>query len=77
MLARGVEFPYVHDIGLLLTLLEDAGETVPEEIRQAEILNLYATATRYPSTAQPVLEHEYAEALRIAESVVQWTEIRL
>lgn len=59
LLARGVDFPYVHDIGLLLTLLEDAGQDVPEAIRLAEKLNPFATATRYPSIGQPVSEHEY------------------
>ena len=74
LLARGVDFPYVHDIGLLLTLLQDAGEQVPEAVRQAEKLNPFATATRYPSIAQPVSEQEYLEALGIAEAVVHWAE---
>ena len=77
LLARGVDFPYVHDVGLLLTLLEDTGETVPEAIRQAEKLNPFATATRYPGIADPVSEQEYAEALRIAETVVFWAETRI
>lgn len=76
LLARGVEFPYVHDLGLLLTLLQDAGETVPEAIRQAERLNPYATVSRYPSIAQPVTEKEYVEVLGIAEAVVRWAEAR-
>ncbi|MCY4114964.1 MAG: HEPN domain-containing protein [Chloroflexi bacterium] len=77
LLARGVDFPYVHDLGLLLTLLEDAGQDVPEAIRQAEKLNPFATATRYPSIAQPVSEQEYEESLGIAEAVVQWAEASL
>ena len=77
LLARGVEFPYVHDMGLLLTLLEDAGESVPEAVRQAEKLNPYATTTRYPGIAQPVSEPEYAEAVGIAETVINWTETRI
>ena len=77
MFARGVEFPYVHDIGLLLTLLEDAGEAVPETVREAERLNPYATTTRYPDMAQPVSEQEYVEALRVADSVVRWAEARI
>ncbi len=46
LIRRGVDFPYVHDVGLLLTLLEEDGETVPELVRQAEKLNPYATTTR-------------------------------
>ena len=70
LLARGVDFPYVHDLGLLLTLLEDAGETVPEAIRRAEKLNAYATTARYPGIDEPVSEPEYVEALAIAAAVV-------
>lgn len=77
MIARGVEFPYVHDMGLLLTLLEDDGEPVPETIWEAERLNPYATTTRYPDVAQPVSEQEYAEAVRIAGSVVRWAEAHI
>ncbi len=77
LIARGVEFPYVHDLGLLLTLLEDAGEHVPEEIREAERLSPYATTTRYPDAAHPVSEQEYAEAVRVANSVVRWAESRI
>ncbi len=77
LLARGIDFPYVHDLGLLLTLLEDAGETEPETIRQAERLNPYATTTRYPAIAEPVSEKEYADALEIAETVVRWAETRI
>ena len=77
LMARGVEFPYVHDIGLLLTLLEDAGESVPETVREAERLNPYATTTRYPDMAQPVSQQEYANAVRVADSVVRWAEARI
>ena len=76
MIARGVDFPYVHDVGLLLTVLADAGEPVPEAIRRAERLTPYATTTRYPDMAQPVSEQEYAEAVAIAASVVRWAETR-
>ena len=77
LLARGVEFPYVHDIGLLLTLLEDVGESVPETVREAERLNPYATTTRDPDLAQPVSEQEYEDTVRVADSVVRWAEARI
>ena len=35
---RGMAFPYVHDLGLLLSLLEEAGEAIPEGVRRAEDL---------------------------------------
>ena len=77
LIKRGVEFPYVHDLSLLLTLLEVAGEIVPEAVRQAEKLNPYATITRYPDMAHPVSEQEYAEAVSIATIVVDWAQGRL
>ena len=77
LIRRGVDFPYVHDVGLLLTLLEEDGETVPELVRQAEKLNPYATTTRYPDIAQPVSEREYADAVEIAEAVINWAQARL
>ena len=30
MIARDIDFPYMHDLGSLLTLLEENGETIPE-----------------------------------------------
>ena len=58
-------------------LLEEAGETIPETIRQAEKLNPYATASRYPDVADPVSEGEYRDAVRVARAVVDWVQARL
>lgn len=77
MIAREIEFPYVHDLGSLLSLLEEIGEPVPEAIRTAVLLTTYATATRYPNTGAPVTEQEYQDAVAIAEAVVRWAEKRL
>ena len=71
MIAREIEFPYVHDLGSLLSLLEEIGEPVPEAIRTAVSLTTYATATRYPNTGAPVTEQEYQDAVAIAEAVVR------
>ena len=77
MLQRNVEFPYVHDLGRLLSLLEEAGELIPEVVRKADDLTRYALVTRYPGIARPVSEQEYAEAVEIAERVVQWAKEHL
>ena len=77
MIARGIEFPYVHDLGSLLSLLEEIEEPVPEAIRTAVSLTTYATATRYPNTGAPVTEQEYQDAVAMAEAVVRWAEERL
>ena len=77
MIARGIDFPYVHDLNRLLALLEEAGEAIPETIRKAESLTTYAITTRYPSAGSPISVQEHREAVEIAEAVVQWAEERL
>ena len=77
MIARNIEFPYVHDLAHLLSLLEKGGEAVPAAIRQADELTKYATIMRYPGGIRPVSESEYQEAADIAEAVVRWAGERL
>ena len=77
LITLDIDFPYVHDLALLLSLLEDAGECVPDAVRQAAVLTPYAVFTRYPAPARPVTLEEYASAVQIAEVVVRWTEERI
>ena len=74
MIRRNIEFPYVHDLARLLSMLEEAGEEIPEVVRKAEELTRYALITRYPGIARPVSEQEYAEAVAVAEEVVHWAD---
>ena len=74
LIRRSVEFPYIHDLSRLLLLLEEAGETIPGLVRQAQDLTDYATTMRYPAKGEPVSEQEYAKAIEIAEAVVHWAE---
>jgi len=74
LIKRGVEFPYVHDIAELLTLLERAGVRLPESVRQGEKLTRFAVFTRYPGIAVPISRDEYEEALNLAEQVVRWVQ---
>ena len=74
MIVRKIDFPYVHDLTRLISLLEDAGTTIPNDVRQAEQLTPYALLTRYPGTARSVSEHEYTEAVEAAQAVVRWAE---
>lgn len=62
-----VDFPYVHDLAELLTLLEKSGQKIPESIRQAEELSRYAVFTRYPGMGPQIKQREYKEAVKIAE----------
>ncbi len=74
MIARHIEFPYVHDLDQLFTLLEATGQRVPDEIHRSARLTRYATAARYPGMERPVSEQEYAEAVAMSEAVVRWAE---
>jgi HEPN domain-containing protein len=58
----------------LLTLLQESGYAVPEEIRQCGILTEYAVESRYPGVFEEVLQTDYAEAVELAQRVVGWAE---
>ncbi|MBT9145768.1 MAG: hypothetical protein DDT42_01645 [candidate division WS2 bacterium] len=74
LIALGIRFPYAHDLSELLNLVEQAGQALPEHIRQAARLSDYAVEARYPGFAEPVSREEYKEAVSIAEGVVNWAQ---
>lgn len=76
LIKREVRFPYVHDLANLLTLLGQAGEEIPPEVREAGRLSRFAVVARYPGAAEPVTDEEYHRAVAIAETVVDWAEKR-
>jgi HEPN domain-containing protein len=69
-----IPFRYVHDIAELLTLLEQGGITLPEDVRRAAGLSDYAVAARYPGPMEPVTEEEYQEAIILSATVLRWVE---
>ena len=56
LLHRQIEFPLVHNIATLLTLIQNAGFVPPADVLAAADLTDYAVMTRYPSTAEQVSE---------------------
>ena len=74
LLSRGISFPFIHDLARLLSLLEQAGEKIPDTVKRAAELTPYAVMTRYPGLAEPVTEDRYKEALAIAETLLAWVE---
>ena len=66
-------YAYTHDIHHLLTLLEESGVQIPEDIKQSERLTVYAVQTRYPGYGFPVEERHYLQALSLAELVISWS----
>ena len=65
------------NVGSGLTLLEQAGENVPDKVKEAEELTKYAVLTRYPGLAEPVTEAQYLKAVALAERIITWVKERL
>jgi HEPN domain-containing protein len=74
---HGIDFPYVHDLAQLITLLQDEGQPIPEDVKEAGRLTRYAVFTRYPGLDDPVTEEDHERAVEIAERVVVWVEAHL
>lgn len=77
LLFKNIPFRLIHDLSEPLTLLEQHGVSLPEDIRAAAALTDYSVEARYPGPFEPVTEDEYREALRIAETVVAWAEAQI
>lgn len=67
-----IRFPYIHNLTLLLDLVAQTGQHIPETVRQAATLTDYAVTTRYPGPIEPVTPEEYEQAITIATAVVSW-----
>ena len=70
----GTPFPYVHDLSRLLSLIEESGIPIPEDVKEAAILTDYAVSTRYPGLSEPVSLDEYREAMALAARVLTWAQ---
>jgi HEPN domain-containing protein len=68
--ARGVEFPFIHDIGGLTKLCREAGAPLPGEMDGADQLTPYAAGLRYDDDTVHAVERETAS--RWATAAVQW-----
>ena len=64
---KKVDFPYTHNISLLLELSSKHAEWV-EDLREAETLTDYAVTARYPGT-EKVSKKDAEIAVRIADKV--------
>lgn len=69
------DFPFTHDIGLLIQLCEDAGLELPGDLAEADRLTPYAAAIRYglgDPRAVPT-----SDALRWAALAIEWADTEL
>jgi len=70
--ARGIEFPFTHDIGLLIQLCEDAGTPLPEALADVDRLAPFAVHMRYGAIFGS--DVDLAIALRWVAETVGWAE---
>jgi len=68
--ARGVDFPFTHDLRVLMDLCDSAGVPVPSALADAARLTPYAVAQRY-GTAHPG-DVTRAEAATWAADAIAW-----
>lgn len=73
--SRDRDFPFTHDIGLLMQLCQDAGVELPADLAEADRLTPYAAAIRYglgDPGAVPT-----SDALRWAALAIEWADALL
>ncbi len=70
--SRGVRFPWVHDVRLLIDMVADAGVPIPEGLEEATFLTTYAVDMRYPGEPQEPLDRQ--EAVSLVARVSKWAE---
>jgi HEPN domain-containing protein len=69
---QGAEFPFTHDIAVLIELCEDAGFEIPQSLADADHLTPYAAALRYGLGDPNAVEPE--SAIAWAALAVEWAE---
>lgn len=70
--ARDVEFPFIHDIGGLADLCEEAGASLPGEMDEVDRLTPYAAGLRYDDDQPSIVGRE--TALSWAAAAVSWAQ---
>jgi HEPN domain-containing protein len=67
---RRVEFPYTHDLDVLLELCESSGVETPSELSNAGSLSPFAAQLRYGATSATGLDRD--KAMTWAAMAVGW-----
>ena len=63
-----IDFPYTHNISILLELCSEHA-TWPAKLKDAEELTAYAITTRYPGESEEVTKIDAGRAIEIAQQV--------
>jgi hypothetical protein len=56
----------------LIDILDEAGITIPPEIRAVDVLTQYAVGPRYPGVSEVITQEEYQQALKLTREVLLW-----
>jgi HEPN domain-containing protein len=72
---REIEFPFTHDLRLLMGRCEQAGISLPAELSEVDLLTPYAAELRYDDDASGSMERE--TALSWATVAVRWAREQL
>lgn len=70
--SRDLDFPFTHDLGLLMQVCEDAGLELPAELTEADRLTPYAAAIRYGLGDPQAVPAE--RAISWAGLAIEWVE---
>jgi len=74
LIYNNIEFPFVHEIASLLTVIQKNNINIPENIIFSAKLTRYAVTTRYPGDYEKITAEDYDDAIKIAENVYNWAE---
>jgi len=67
---HGQDFPFTHDIALLIELCDEHGHRLPEDLRESDRLTPYAAALRYGLGNPRAVAS--ADALKWATRAIEW-----
>jgi HEPN domain-containing protein len=73
--SRDTDFPFTHDIGLLMQLCQDAGLEVPADLTEGDRLTPYAAAVRYGLGDPGAVATQ--DAMRWAALAIEWVDAEL
>jgi len=72
LVSLGSDFPYTHDLRVLIEIFPGEIAIPPSIVNSAGLLTPYAVPYRYPGGYEPVQDEERQAAVRAAEEVVEW-----
>ena len=70
--SRAADFPFTHNIALLMQLCEDAGAKLAASLAEADLLTPYGVALRYGARSPGTLDR--AAALALADEALAWAQ---